>query len=89
MSGLTLILQNLLAVSGEPVSVWSWLLGVGSLVGVRGTGAGVGRVAVPPRRRSCSVRRKDECGPRRCCRRDVDCGSAMTGVPNLELEPWN
>jgi sodium transport system permease protein len=33
VSGLTLILQNLLAVSGEPVSVWSWLLGVGSLVG--------------------------------------------------------
>jgi sodium transport system permease protein len=32
VSGLTLILQNLLAVSGEPVSVWSWLLGVGSLV---------------------------------------------------------
>jgi len=31
VSGLTLILQNLLAVSGEPVSVWSWLLGVGSL----------------------------------------------------------
>jgi hypothetical protein len=32
VSGLTLILQNLLAVSGEPVSVWSWFLGVGSLV---------------------------------------------------------
>ncbi len=32
VAGLTLILQNLLAVSGEPVSVWSWLLGVGSLV---------------------------------------------------------
>jgi sodium transport system permease protein len=32
VSGLTLILQNLLAVSGEPVSIWSWLLGVGSLV---------------------------------------------------------
>ena len=30
--GLSLILQNLLAVSGEPVSVWSWLLGVGSLI---------------------------------------------------------
>jgi sodium transport system permease protein len=33
VSGLTLILQNLLAVSGEPVSVWCWLLGVGSLLG--------------------------------------------------------
>jgi sodium transport system permease protein len=32
VSGLSLILQNLLAVSGEPVSVWSWLFGVGSLV---------------------------------------------------------
>jgi sodium transport system permease protein len=32
VSGLSLILQNLLAVSGEPVSVWSWLLGVGSLM---------------------------------------------------------
>ena len=32
VSGLTLILQNLLAVSGEPVSIWSWLTGVGSLV---------------------------------------------------------
>lgn len=33
VSGLTLILQNLLAVSGEPVSIWCWLLGVGSLIG--------------------------------------------------------
>ena len=33
ISGLSLILQNLMAVSGEPVSIWSWLLGVGSLVG--------------------------------------------------------
>jgi sodium transport system permease protein len=32
VSGLSLILQNLLAVSGEPVSAWSWLFGVGSLV---------------------------------------------------------
>ena len=32
VSGLSLILQNLLAISGEPISVWSWLLGVGSLV---------------------------------------------------------
>jgi sodium transport system permease protein len=32
VSGLSMILQNLLAVSGEPVSVWSWLAGVGSLV---------------------------------------------------------
>jgi sodium transport system permease protein len=32
VAGLSLILQNLLAVSGEPVSVWSWLLGVGSLM---------------------------------------------------------
>lgn len=32
VSGLTLILQNLLAVSGEEVSIWSWLFGVGSLV---------------------------------------------------------
>lgn len=32
VAGLTLILQNLLAVSGEPVSFWCWLLGVGSLV---------------------------------------------------------
>jgi sodium transport system permease protein len=32
VSGLTLILQNLLAISGEPVSIWSWLFGVGSLV---------------------------------------------------------
>jgi sodium transport system permease protein len=32
VSGLSLILQNQLAVSGEPVTVWSWLLGVGSLV---------------------------------------------------------
>jgi len=32
VSGLTLILQNLLAVSGEPVSALSWVLGVGSLV---------------------------------------------------------
>jgi sodium transport system permease protein len=32
VAGLSLILQNLLAVSGEPVSVWSWLLGVGSLI---------------------------------------------------------
>jgi sodium transport system permease protein len=32
VAGLTLILQNLLAISGEPVSFWSWLAGVGSLV---------------------------------------------------------
>jgi sodium transport system permease protein len=32
VSGLTLILQNLLAVSGEPVSALTWVLGVGSLV---------------------------------------------------------
>ena len=32
VSGLSLILQNLLAVSGEPVSALSWVLGVGSLV---------------------------------------------------------
>jgi len=32
VSGLTLILQNLLAVSGEPVSAVTWVLGVGSLV---------------------------------------------------------
>jgi len=32
VSGLSLILQNLLAISGEPISVWSWLTGVGSLV---------------------------------------------------------
>jgi sodium transport system permease protein len=32
VSGLTLILQNLLAVSGEPVSALTWALGVGSLV---------------------------------------------------------
>jgi sodium transport system permease protein len=31
VSGLSLILQNLLAVSGEPVSIWSWLCGLGSL----------------------------------------------------------
>jgi sodium transport system permease protein len=33
ISGLSLILQNLMAVSGEPVSIWCWLLGVGSLMG--------------------------------------------------------
>jgi sodium transport system permease protein len=33
VSGLSLILQNLLAVSGEPVSALSWVLCVGSLVG--------------------------------------------------------
>jgi sodium transport system permease protein len=38
VSGLSLILQNLLAVSGEPVSIWSWLLGVGSLVVCVGLG---------------------------------------------------
>lgn len=38
VSGLSLILQNLLAVSGEPVSIWSWLLGVGSLVVCAGLG---------------------------------------------------
>ncbi|HJZ91062.1 MAG TPA: ABC transporter permease subunit [Gemmataceae bacterium] len=32
VSGLSLILQNQIAVSGEPVTVWSWLLGVGSLM---------------------------------------------------------
>lgn len=32
VAGLSLILQNLLAVSGEPVSVRTWALGVGSLV---------------------------------------------------------
>lgn len=32
VSGLSLILQNLLAVSGEPVSIWCWLSGVGSLI---------------------------------------------------------
>src|SRR5262245_42541704 len=32
VSGLSLILQNQLAVSGEPVTFGSWLLGVGSLV---------------------------------------------------------
>jgi sodium transport system permease protein len=32
VAGLTLILQNQLAVSGESASAWSWLLGVGSLV---------------------------------------------------------
>jgi sodium transport system permease protein len=32
VSGLTLILQNLLAVSGEPISALTWALGVGSLV---------------------------------------------------------
>jgi sodium transport system permease protein len=32
VSGLSLILQNLLAVSGEPISLLSWVLGVGSLV---------------------------------------------------------
>ena len=32
VSGLSLILQNLLAVSGEPVSALSWVLGVGSLM---------------------------------------------------------
>jgi sodium transport system permease protein len=36
VSGLSLILQNLMAVSGEPVSIWSWLFGVGSLVGCVG-----------------------------------------------------
>ncbi|HKB05270.1 MAG TPA: ABC transporter permease subunit [Gemmataceae bacterium] len=38
VSGLSLILQNLLAVSGEPVSVWSWLFGVGSLMICMGLG---------------------------------------------------
>ena len=33
ISGLSMILQNLLSVSGEPVSALSWLLGVGSLLG--------------------------------------------------------
>ncbi|HEX3146528.1 MAG TPA: ABC transporter permease subunit [Gemmataceae bacterium] len=32
VSGLSLILQNLLAVSGEPITPLSWVLGVGSLV---------------------------------------------------------
>ncbi len=32
ISGLSMILQNLLAVSGEPISALSWLLGVGSLL---------------------------------------------------------
>ncbi|WP_020472767.1 ABC transporter permease subunit [Zavarzinella formosa] len=32
ISGLSMILQNLLAVSGEPVSALSWFLGVGSLL---------------------------------------------------------
>ena len=32
ISGLSMILQNLLAVSGEPISALSWFLGVGSLL---------------------------------------------------------
>jgi sodium transport system permease protein len=36
VSGLTMILQSQLAVSGEPVSALSWVLGVGSLVGCVG-----------------------------------------------------
>ena len=33
ISGLSMILQNLLSVSGEPISVLSWCLGIGSLLG--------------------------------------------------------
>lgn len=32
ISGLSMILQNLLAVSGEPISITCWVLGVGSMV---------------------------------------------------------
>lgn len=31
VAGLSMILQNLLSVSGEPISVWSWITGLGSL----------------------------------------------------------
>ena len=33
ISGLSMILQNLLSVSGEPISALSWCLGIGSLLG--------------------------------------------------------